>query len=280
MNAPTAKQLAIEELRGRPPIRLRASSVGSLFDCPARWIAIHIEGKRTPQSDKAALGTAIHAGTAAFDLEVLNGQTPSVAAATDAAVDSLRNPEHETVWDTDQEKCVSIAASLTAKYCQTEAPKHNFVAVEAKCESLILEDVGLELTGTTDRIEQTARGLGIRDIKSGKQAVGSDGRVKTDGHGAQMGVYELLAEASTGVAMTAPAQIIGLQTNLTADKQRIGTGEIEGAKLALLGDDQHQGLLTSAALIAHGVIAPWGNPKSMMCHQNYCANFNTCFWRK
>ena len=93
---------------------------------------------------------------------------------------------------------MSIAASLTTKYCQTEAPKHNFVAVEAKCESLILQDVGLELTGTTDRIEQTPLGMGIRDIKSGKQAVGTDGKVKTDGHGAQMGVYELLAEAATG----------------------------------------------------------------------------------
>lgn len=280
MNAPTAKELAVEELRGRQPIRLRASSVGSLFDCPARWIAIHIEGMRTPQSDKAALGTAIHAGTAAFDREVLDGQTPSVSAAADAAVEALRNPEHETIWDTDQDKCVSIAASLTTKYCQTEAPKHNFVAVEAKCESLILQDVGLELTGTTDRIEQTPQGMGIRDIKSGKQAVGTDGKVKTDGHGAQMGVYELLAEAATGVQMTAPAQIIGLQTNLTADKQRIGTGEISGAKVALLGDDQHQGLLTSAALIAHGVIAPWGNPKSTMCHRNFCPAHSDCFWRK
>ena len=280
MNSITAKELAIEELKGRQPIRLRASSVGSLFDCPARWIAIHIEGKRTPQSDKAALGTAIHAGTAAFDREVLDGQTPSVSAAAECAVEALRNPNEETIWDTDKDKCISIAASLTTKYCQEEAPKHDFVAVEATCESLILQDVALELTGTTDRIEQTPQGLGIRDIKSGKQAVGTDGKVKTDGHGAQMGVYEILAEAATGVRMTAPAQIIGLQTNLTADKQRIGTGEITGAKIALLGDEQHQGLLTSAALIAHGVIAPWGNPKSMMCHQNYCANFNTCFWRK
>lgn len=262
------------------PVTIRASSFGSLFDCPARWIAIHLEGRRMPQSGKAALGTALHTGTALFDSERLAGQVPSLSAAEDAAVASIKMPRDDTNWEGEQAKAESVARSLTAKYCTEESPKHEFVAVEASVESLHITDLNIILTGTTDRVEKTEDGYGIRDIKSGKQAVGTDGKAKTIGHGAQMGVYELVAEAATKLPITAPAQIIGLQTNLTPDKQRIGTGEIVGAREVLLGDAENTGLLVTAAKLVHGEIPPWGNPKSMMCHGSYCPSFNTCFWRR
>ena len=44
-------------------IRIRASSIGELFDCPARWEAKHIQGLRLTMGGKAALGKAIHAST-------------------------------------------------------------------------------------------------------------------------------------------------------------------------------------------------------------------------
>jgi len=265
----------------KPPVTIRASSFGSLFDCPARWIAIHLEGRRVPQNGKAALGSALHAGTAVFDTERVAGQVPSVEAAVDAALEAIRKPTSETDWEGEKDKAESVALTLTAKYCREESPKHDFVAVEASVESLLITDLNIILTGTTDRVERTDEGLfGIRDIKSGKQAVGTDGKAKTQGHAAQMGVYELVAEAATKLPMRAPAQIIGLQTNLTPDKQRIGTGEIEGAKEVLLGDDGNTGLLVTAAKLVHGEIPPWGNPKSMMCHNRYCPSFKTCFWRR
>lgn len=261
-------------------IRIRASSLGTMFDCPARWHATHIEGKSIPSNSKAALGTAIHAGTAVFDLERVLGQSPSISAAEDAAAEAIKNPREETIWEDSQSECLSIAASLTKKYCKAESLKHQFVAVEAACESLIITDLGIELTGTVDRV-QVDNGLhGIADIKSGKQAVGADGKVKTSGHAAQMAVYELLAEHSTGLEMSLPASIIGLQTNKTEAIQRIGTGEISNAKEILFGEEGKQGLLEIASGFAHGTIPIFGNPKSMMCHQNYCPNFNTCFWRK
>lgn len=265
----------------KPPVVIRASSFGSLFDCPERWIAIHLEGRRVPQNGKAALGTAIHAGTAAFDSERVAGQVPSIATAQDVAVEAIRKPREDTNWEGEQADAEKIALSLTAKYCQEESPKHNFVAVEASVDSLLISDLNIILTGTTDRVELTEYdGHGIRDIKSGKAAVGTDGRAKTHGHGAQMGVYELVAEAATGLPITAPAQIIGLQTNKTAASQRIGTGEIVGARDVLLGDEEHTGLLVTAARLVHGELPPWGNPKSMMCHGNYCPSYNTCFWRR
>lgn len=266
----------------RNPITIRASSFGSLFDCPERFISIYILKMRSPQSGAAALGTAIHAGTAVYDLDRVNGARPSLSAAEDAAVESVQQPRDETIWDEEgQDKAEKIARSLTSRYCTLESAKHNFVAVEASVDELLITDLNIILTGHVDRVQKTAvDGYGIVDLKSGKTAVGTDGRARTHGHGAQMGVYELVAQAAANVPITASAQIIGLQTNVTPDKQRIGTGEIDGAREVLLGDADHIGLLTTAAKIVHGDIPAWGNPKSLFCSDKYCPNFNTCFWRR
>lgn len=263
------------------PVTIRASSFGSLFDCPARWVAIHMEGRRTPQSGIASLGTAIHAGTAAFDTDRVKGIEPSLSAAEDAAVESINKPREETIWDEEsKDKAEMVARSLTGRYCTLESAKHDFVAVEASVEELHITDLGLILTGHVDRVRRVDERFGITDLKSGKTAVGTDGRAKTHGHGAQLGVYELVAQAATGLQIDAPAQIIGLQTNLTPEKQRIGAGEIENCREPLLGDEDHSGLLHMAAKIVHGDTEAWGNPRSMMCSPRYCPAFQSCFWRR
>lgn len=270
-------------MSAREPITIRASSFGSLFDCPARWIAIHRLKQRMPSRANAAIGTAIHAGTAVYDGERVRGQTPSVSAAMDAAAAAAKDPGYEVDWADDKpDAAVDIATSLTQRYAEHESPKHTFVAVEASVDSLHLTDIGIVLTGTTDRVyaDESTGELGIGDLKSGKTIVRTDGTVDTKGHAAQVGVYELVASAAIGRPVSAPAKIIGLQTNKTPDKQRIGCGEIAGAREPLLGDEHHTGLLHTAARLVHGEIDAWGNPKSMMCHQRYCPNWNTCFWRK
>lgn len=265
----------------RHPITIRASSFGALFDCPARWCAIHLEGRRSPQSANAALGTAIHAGTAVFDADRVKHVEPSLSAAEDAAVESVRKPREETIWDDESaDKAERVARSLVGRYCTMESPRHEFVAVEASVERLLITDLAIELTGHVDRVRATDEGYGIADLKSGKTAVGTDGRAKTHGHAAQMGVYELVAQAATQLPITAPAQIIGLQTNLTPEKQRIGTAQIIGAREVLLGDEGHSGLLATASKIVHGEIEPWGNAKSMMCSATYCPAYSTCFYRR
>lgn len=263
------------------PVTIRASSFGSLFDCPARFVAIHLEGRRTPQNGKAAVGIAIHAGTAVFDTDRVKGIAPSLSAAEDAAVESVQKPREETVWDEEsRDKAEAVARSLTSRYCTLESERHDFVAVEASVESLHITDLDIILTGHVDRVQRVDGQHGIVDLKSGKTAVGTDGRARTHGHAAQMGVYELVAQAATGLPIEAPAQIIGLQTNLTPDKQRIGTGEIENAREPLLGNGEHSGLLHIASRIVHGKTEAWGNPKSMMCHERYCPIYHQCFYRR
>jgi len=262
-------------------IKIRASSLGELFDCPARWESKYILNMNMPTNTKALLGTAIHASTAVYDQSQLDKSGITIEDSKAAAVDALFNPKEDVLWDDETAKDLEpIALSLHSKYCNFIAPKFEYVAVEVKCDSLIIVDLGIELTGTTDRVYVNSIGEhGIGDVKSGKAAVGADGVVATKGHGYQMGVYELLAEQGSGLAIDAPAQIMALTTAKTEKSQRYGIGEITGAREILLGDEHQTGVLQEASrLIKSGVFI--GNPKSMMCHKNYCPKYQVCRFRK
>lgn len=267
-------------------IPIRASSLGELFDCPARWEAKHVMGMRMPSGAAAMLGKAIHASTAMFDSSVLAGKGLTADETAGAAVDAIHKPTEDVDWDEDDPNTAeSIAVSLHKRYCKDESPKHDFAAVEVKCESLTVSDLGIALTGTTDRVERfddpagMGFGFGIGDLKSGKSAVSADGTVNTKGHAFQIGVYELMAERASGLSITAPAQIIGFQTGKTEKGQRIGVGKIIGARDVLVGDGDSPGVLEIAARIVHsGVFA--GNPRSMLCHARYCPAYATCKFRR
>ena len=260
---------------------VRASSLPDLFDCPARWEAKHIYGKRTPMSGKAALGKAIHASTGAFDAARVLHSPISIDDAASAAVDALHRPDEAVEWEEDSiDKAEKVALALHTKYCTLIAPKQDYVAVEAKCEALTISDLDITLTGTVDRVYRADSGeLGISDLKTGKAAVSTDGTAKTQGHGLQLATYELLAEIATGERITAPAQIVGMQTGQTDKAQRIAIGEVEGARELLVGSPETPGALQHAAqFIKSGAF--YGNPRSPLCHPKYCPVYGQCNYRK
>ena len=263
-------------------ISIRASSLGELFDCPARWEAKYIDGKQMPRSGAAQLGTAVHAGTAVYDSSRLPGGSPaSLDDAESVTVDTIYKPKGDVLWDDDYtpETSEHIARALTRKYCETIAPVQRYTGVEVKCEQLDLPDIGISLTGSTDRVRATADGHGIADLKTGKTAVQASGEVKTAGHAAQIGVYELLAEHAMGVKINSPAQIVGMQTGKTDKAQRVGIGVITDARTPLVGTAGKAGLLEHAGRMLK-VGAFYGNPRSQLCGAKYCPIYNTCSYRR
>lgn len=262
-------------------IRIRASSLPELFDCPARWEAKNIKGMRLPSSGAAQLGRAVHAGTALFDLGRIRGAGLSAENCAAEVVKAIREPREEVDWgDTSPAAMEGIALALHRKYCAEIAPGFDFVDVEAECRGLEIAGLGIVLTGTTDRVYRDERGrFGIADIKTGKSAVGTDGTVRTAGHAAQVAVYELLAEEATGRPMDAPAVIIGLQTAKTDAGRRAGTGSVTGARELLAGREGAPGLLeAAAAMLRSGIF--FGNPRSTLCHQKYCPAYESCRFRR
>lgn len=261
--------------------KIRASSLPELFDCPARWEAKNIRRIRLPTSGAAQLGTAVHAGTAFFDLSKIKAAGLSVDDCAGEVVDAIWKPESDIDWgEMSQREAEPIALALHRRYCTQISPCFQFADVEAECQELDITDLGISLTGTTDRIYQNDTGeYGIADIKTGKASVSADGTVKTSGHAAQIAVYELLAEQATGKPIDAPAAIIGLQVAKTEAGRRAAVGTITGAKELLVGTEEQTGLLEIAAgFLKSGIF--FGNPRSSLCNKKYCPAYQICRFRR
>lgn len=272
------QQIAMK-MADTPSLTVRASSWAGLFDCAYRWEGIHLLKMRNVVGLRAALGTAIHAGTAAFDTSRLSGSGVTADDAAGVMVDKLHDPENEynplqddlTVKDAER-----IGIALTAKYCTEVSPRFDFVAVEMETKPLDIDCGGgtiVRLTGTMDRarIRKGAQGVGIADLKSGSAAV-QKGAAVTKGHAAQVGTYELLYEHTTGQKITDAAEIIGLKTKGTPE---IATGTIVNAKRVMVGTDDQPGLIEFAAeMFKSGRFYP--NPRSLLCGEKYCPRYGSC----
>ena len=262
-------------------ITIRASSFPELFDCPARWEAKYVKGLKLPKSPAAQLGTAVHASTAVFDASSLEGNPVTADDAAGAAVDAIHRPTEEVAWDEDMgpQTAERIALNLHGRYCREVAPEQSYLGVEVTCERVEITDIGLAFTGTTDRIRIAEdEELGVVDIKTGATAVSADGTVKTSGHIAQLGVYELLASQALGRALNAPAQVIGMQTGKTEKAQRVAKANIVAPSRILVGDEAQPGLLTFASNILHSGLF-YGNPRSQLCSAKYCPAHGICRFR-
>lgn len=266
----------------QPTLKIRASSWAGLFDCAYRWEGIHILKMKNTVGLRAALGTAIHVGSAIFDQARITGDTVTANDAAGVLVDKLRDPENEfdpTKDDLTMQEAEIAGISLLTKYCNEVSPKYNFIAVEMETKPLDI-DCGngtvIRLTGTMDRarIRKSTMGVGIADLKSGASSV-QKGVAVTKGHGAQIGTYELLYEHTTGEAITADAEIIGLKTK---GKAEIASGTISNAKRIMVGDQDNPGLIEFAAdMFRSGRFYP--NPKSMLCGEKYCPRFKSCTFK-
>ncbi len=262
-------------------IKIRASSLADLFDCPKRWHAKHILKQRLPSSPQARLGHSIHAGTEAFDAAQLAGEPITSDDAAGVLVDRLYGSKDEDIdWeDVNPHALEPIALALLTQYCGDIAPQMEYTAVELACRDLCIEDLGLTLTGTIDRVYRNQSGeLGIVDLKTGATAVSADYSVKTASHVAQMGMYTLLAERSLEQEVTAPAVIVGMQTGKTPKAQRVAMGAIADPKSILVGDEYTPGMLENAAKIIHGGTF-YGNPRSMLCSAKFCPAYPTCKYK-
>lgn len=266
-----------------PSLTVRASSWPDLFDCAYKWEGIHLLGMRNTVGLRAALGTAIHAGTAVFDQGRLDDSGVSVIDATGVMIDKLRDPENEFDHGKDDitmKEAEFIGISLVSEYCKVWSPKYNFVAIEMNTKEFDIDcgnGVVIRLKGTLDRarIKKTSMGVGIADLKSGGNSV-QNGVAVTKGHGAQIGTYELLYEHTTGDRITADSEIIGLKTK---GKAEIGFGSIRNAKNIMTGDDNTPGLIELAAhMFKTGKFYP--NSRSILCSEKFCPRWKSCSFKE
>lgn len=258
------------------PIRIRASSMAELGDCALRWEKKNLRGMTLPSSPPAAIGTAVHASTAAFDQSKLDGTGMSIDEAAGVAIDSLNNPDEEVDWaGVAIHKAEETALRVHLAYCTEIAPAQDYALVEHSVTPMIIEmenGVVFELTGTMDRIRHENGQYGVVDVKTGMSAVGADGVIAVGKHMGQLGVYTLLAENELTDPITLPAAIIGLSTGSQA---RVGFREVPGARESVIGTLDEPGLLHYyAPYFKTGLFPP--NPQSWLCSEKFCPFFKSC----
>jgi len=261
---------------------VRASSWGSLFDCAHRWEGEHILGIRKPSGLRAQLGTAIHAGTAAFDSSRLAGEPISIDDAAGVFVDTLKNPEGDVDYRQDDitvAQAEKIGLVLSVKYCTEIAPKMDYMSVEMPLEPFSIDcgnGILVRLKGTMDRarVVRSAGGKIINDLKTGARVI-SNGVVAIQGRSAQLGAYQIMSEQTDGEP-TFGAQITGLQTTSNAN---VGVSKVFDAKKIMVGTEDEKGLIEYAAVMFKtGLFPP--NPQSQLCSPKYCARWSTCMYHE
>lgn len=276
-------------------VTVRASSWGRLFDCAYAWEAEHLMGMRRPSGLRAVLGTAIHAGTAAFDQARMDGRPIPIGDAAEVFIDALQNPEDETDYRGDNitlTHAEKIGLALTVKYCGDISPMFRYTSVEMKLAPYELDcgdGLTIRLTGSMDRsrtgylthmlengheiLIPDQKGVVIPDIKSGARIIDEGGRVILKGKKAQLGAYQLMYEKTTG-QNTAGGQIIGLQTT---SKALVGVSGLLDGKRAMFGENNERGLIELAAVMFKtGFFPP--NPQSQLCSPKFCARWDTCIF--
>lgn len=258
-------------------VRIRASSLSDLLDCPHRWEGRQLLGMGGLNSGRAHLGTSVHHATGAFDQARIDAHDITADDAAGEFVNALWRPDYEVDYGEERPKDLErIGIKLVVGYCRGLALKQRYSHVEATMPALAITDLGIELTGTVDRIRIAGNAWGISDVKTGASAVNIEGDANVAEHIAQLGVYELLAEAELGTSPGLPAQIIGM--NATAKQERIGTGHVIRPRDLLVGLGDSPGLLEhAAALIREGRF--YGNPRSLLCGEKYCPRWATCRYR-
>ncbi|MGK2829199.1 PD-(D/E)XK nuclease family protein [Ralstonia pseudosolanacearum] len=244
-----------------------------------RWEGIHLLRMRNVVGLRAALGTAIHAGTAIFDQAHLDGADITADDAAGVFIDKLRDPANEYDASKDDltvREAQRIGISLLTQYCLEVSPRYQFVAVEMETKPLDIDCGGgviVRLTGTMDRarVRRSSLGVGIADLKSGSAAV-QQGKAVTKGHSPQIGTYELLYEHTTDELISDESEIIGLKTKGTLE---IATAPVRNAKRVMLGTESSPGLIQFAAdMFRTGHFYP--NPKSLLCDAKYCPRYGSC----
>lgn len=261
-------------------IKVRASSWGALFDCAYKWEWETLMGHRKAVGIRAALGTALHASTAAFDRAAIDHVPMDIDDAASVFVAKLQTPEYEVDYSADdltEQNAETIGLTLHRMYCTEISPRMHYIDVEMSLTPFDIDCGGglkVTLTGTMDRA-RVAQGPHqakpvIPDVKSGK-AVIAKGLAKMKGRSAQLGTYQLLYEHTRDVE-TGGAQILALQAT---SKPAVAVSPVFDARKVMVGTATEPGLIEYAAeMFRTGLFPP--NPSSMLCEKKYCARWDHC----
>jgi superfamily I DNA/RNA helicase len=190
------------------PLRLSGSQVSALMQCPLRWFLDHEAKGAQATTSAQGFGSIVHA--IAADV-VQSGRTPDVdelAAHLDDVWTQLDLPP----WISRREHDEAVAALDRFVRWHRENPREVLAAEHGFEVELDVDGRTVVLAGSMDRVERSADGVHVVDLKTGK---GAPSRDELAAH-PQLGLYQLVVQHGAtadlaGAAPPAGAELVQLR---------------------------------------------------------------------
>ena len=258
---------------------VRASSWGRLFDCAHAWEGTHILGMRKASGMRALLGTAVHAGTAAYDRARLEGTPCTPDDAAGVLIDELRNPVQDVDLTQDGlsiDEAERIALTVLVKYCAEVAPKFHYIDVETTLDPLDIDcgqGMTVRLTGTMDRarVAETEGGIVVPDVKTGTACWPTAKRSRRPRRADRHLPADVRANEECPHGWLADHRAVHQRTS------RRAVSPVFDARRVMVGQADQPGSRTRGRDVPHRPFSP--NPSSVLCSAKYCARWSTCLFR-
>ena len=250
-------------------LTLRPSAVESFFGCSYAWGKTFLEGVRGVNNNRAAIGTAIHAGVEAMWTEAIASgeKDPNTSMMVDAAMESYKEETHDGVsfgqGEDENTSAIEIVKGTSA-FVEDIVP---FSAIPTEVEQYFSIDIDHPMVnmlgGTVDYISKDT----IADVKTSKRKSGAEG------HSVQQSIYKYLANEN------------GRKIENNLIQQVVLKKQPEGAILELEANIPHAKYLVNTILetlaVVHADIMPIElllrpNPKHMFCSDRFCAHYQNC----
>lgn len=248
---------------------IRPSAVESFYGCAFAWGKTFLEGVRGQPNNRAAIGTAIHAGVEAMwnDAIASGKKDPNTSMMVDAAMEAYKEETSDGVQfgagEDENTSAVEIVKGTSA-FVEDIVP---FSAIPTEVEQYFSVDIEHPMVnmlgGTVDYITNDT----IADVKTSKRKTGAEG------HTVQQSIYKYLANAN------------GRKIENNLIQQVVLKKQPEGAILELNANIDHAKYLVNTILetlaVVYQDIMPIDlllrpNPKHMFCSEKFCAHYHNC----
>ena len=185
------------------PLRLSGSQVSALMQCPLRWFLDHEARGAQATTSAQGFGSIVHA--IAADV-VRSGREPDadeLATHLDDVWVQLDLPP----WVSEREHTEAVAALQRFVQWHRDNPREVLAAEHPFEVGLEVEGREVLLAGSMDRVERSAEGVHVVDLKTGK---GSPSRAELAEH-PQLGLYQLVVRHGAAAALAGDAPPAGAE---------------------------------------------------------------------
>lgn len=247
---------------------IRPSSLGGFLGCAWQWKLVHLDGKRSIPSARAAVGTSIHKAAEIMWTEAIETgkKDLNVSKAQDIAAEEFKRLAAEDDLQYEEDMIPITASGLAAEgakvFMQDIAPSTDIPDAVEKRYSIEFPEDDIQIAGSIDYV----KGNIIGDIKTTKR------KPSMDHYMLQQGAYAVLRDAN------------GEPTDVSRIQAIVFTKEPYGTELSLSLNKLYSKYTINSIIEK---VMTWRedkvppellfspNPSWYLCDKKYCAFYGT-----